>query len=105
MFAQTIQNETCSTMTIKLSQSSRNGDDTKPLHEVKTGGCARVVEIEGGKNRIQRLMGLGLTIGSEVEILHHRGKGVVVGLNGNRIAVGHGIAEAIRVEQLESCGD
>ena len=44
---------------------------------------------------------LGLTVGSEVEILHHRGRGVVVGKQGNRVALGKGIAEKLQAEIVD----
>ncbi len=75
-----------------------------PVVDLDNGACGRVARIDGGRAMIQRLMSLGITKGSEVEILHHRGKSVVVGLNGNRIAFGAGIANRIYVVPLASCG-
>ena len=45
-------------------------------------------------------MGLGLRVGSEVDVLHHRGRGVVVASSGNRIALGGGVAEKLLIEPL-----
>ena len=77
--------------------------DSIPVVDLRNGECGRVVSIEGGRSMLQRLMSLGITKGSEIEILHHRGKGVVVGLNGNRIALGAGVANQVCVTPLESC--
>ncbi len=74
-----------------------------PVVDLDNGACGCVARIDGGRAMIQRLMSLGITKGSEVEILHHRGKSVVVGLNGNRIALGAGIANRIFVVPLASC--
>ena len=52
--------------------------DTLPI-----GGHARIAAIQGGRNLHRRLMGLGLRVGSEVDVLHHRGRGVVVASAGN----------------------
>ena len=69
--------------------------DTLPI-----GGRARVVLIQGGSNLQRRLLGLGLRLGSEVEVLHHRGHGVVIACAGNRIALGGGVAEKLLAESL-----
>ncbi len=56
--------------------------------------------IQGGQKVSRRLLGLGLRVGSEVEVLHHRGHGVVVANAGNRIALGGGIAEKLLTQLL-----
>ena len=78
---------------------------SRPLAEVANGERARVVRIDGGRHLIQRLMSLGITTGSEVEVLHHRGGGVVVGLNGNRVALGAGVASHIQTCLLGPDGE
>ncbi len=69
--------------------------DTLPI-----GGHARIAAIQGGRNLHRRLMGLGLRVGAEVNVLHHRGRGVVVASAGNRIALGGGVAEKLLIETL-----
>ncbi len=69
--------------------------DTLPI-----GGRARIMLIQGGRNLHRRLMGLGLRIGSEVEVLHHRGRGVVIACAGSRVALGGGVAEKLLIESL-----
>lgn len=71
--------------------------DTLPI-----GGHARIAAIRGGRKLHRRLMGLGLRVGSEVDVLHHRGRGVVVASDGNRIALGGGVAEKLLIETLPS---
>lgn len=70
------------------------------LTRLPVGGRAYVREIQGGQIMSRRLLGLGLRIGSQVEVLHHRGRGVVVASDGNRIALGGGVAEKMLVEPL-----
>ena len=65
------------------------------------GRKVRLVAIHGGRSLARRLLALGLTVGSELEILHHRGRGVVVGKEGNRVALGKGIAEKLQAEILD----
>ncbi len=64
------------------------------------GARARILRINGGQLVSRRLLGLGLRVGSEVELVHHRGGGVVIASSGNRIALGGGVAEKILVEPL-----
>ncbi len=70
------------------------------LAQLPLGARARIVEVQGGREMTRRLLSLGLRIGSEVELLHHRGRGVVVANAGNRIALGGGVAEKVLTEPL-----
>jgi len=70
------------------------------LEALPVGAPARITTIQGGRNLHRRLMGLGLRVGSQVEVLQHRGRGVVVACSGSRIALGGGVAEKLRIEIL-----
>lgn len=72
------------------------------LNEMNAGAHATVTGISGGKDMVRKMMSLGLTVGSEIELLHQRGKGVVVRSKGTRIAIGESIAEHLSVESLPS---
>lgn len=61
---------------------------------------ARIAEIRGGRQLTRRLLGLGLRVGSEVAVLHHRGRGVVLSTGGTRVALGGGVVEKLSVEPL-----
>lgn len=61
----------------------------------------KLVSIQDGRRLMRRLLALGLSVGSEFEILHHRGRAVVVGNDGNRVALGAGVAEKLIVEELD----
>ncbi len=74
---------------------------THSLSDTPIGQKVRLVEIDGGKQLARRLLALGLTVGSEIEVLQHRGRGVVVAKEGNRVALGKGIAEKIRAVRLD----
>ena len=74
---------------------------SQPLSETPVGQKVRLVAIDGGRQLTRRLLSLGLTLGSEVEVLQHRGRGVVVAKQGNRVALGKGIAEKLQAEILE----
>lgn len=73
----------------------------QPLSETPVGARIRVVGIDGGRALIRRLLSLGLSVGAEFEVLHHRGRAVVVGSHGNRVALGAGMADKVRAEVLD----
>ncbi len=64
------------------------------------GEACRVVGIGGNRALINRLMGLGVRIGSEIQILQQRGQDVVIASTGNRVALGGIIARHLHVERL-----
>lgn len=72
-----------------------------PLSELPTGSRARIAEIRGGRQLAHRLQGLGLRVGSEVEMLHRRGSGVVVSVGATRVALGGGVVEKLFVVPLD----
>lgn len=71
-----------------------------PLAQLPIGSHARVLVIHGGRELARRLMGLGIRTGSEVDVLHHRGRGVVLAVGDTRVALGGGIAEKLLAESL-----
>jgi len=70
---------------------------------MQIGSHGTVTRISGGKAMSRKLMSLGIKTGSDIEVLHHRGKGVVVLSMGTRIAIGESIVQHIdvRPEQLK----
>lgn len=74
----------------------------QPLNELNVGDHARIVEALCDKSQLRRLLSLGVRVGSELEILHFRSRGVVVASDGNRVALGAGVAEKLLVERLEN---
>ena len=68
------------------------------LVDTPVGQKVRLVSIDGGRQLVLRLLSLGLSVGAEIEVLHHRGRGVVVARDGNRVALGKGVAEKLRAE-------
>jgi ferrous iron transport protein A len=83
------------------SRLSSRAMPVQPLSETPVGRKVRLVAIDGGRELTRRLLSLGLTIGTEVEVLHHRGRAVVVGNAGNRVALGAGMADKVRAEALD----
>ena len=70
------------------------------LQDLPRGTIARVAKVNGGQSTTRKLLGLGLRIGSEIEMVHQRGQGIVVASAGNRIALGLAVAEQIWAEPL-----
>ncbi len=64
------------------------------------GQACRVVGIDGDRAFINRLMGLGVRIGSEIRVVQQRGQDVVIANTGNRVALGEAIARHLQVERL-----
>ena len=71
------------------------------ITQLPIGARVKLTGIAGGRQLTAKLRSLGLTIGSEMEVLHHRGRGVVVGKDGNRVALGGGVAEKLQIEALD----
>jgi ferrous iron transport protein A len=72
-----------------------------PLNQTETGRRVRLVAIDGGDQLRRRLLSLGLATGGIVEVVHRRGGGVVLAREGNRVALGHGVAQKVLVEAVE----
>jgi Fe2+ transport system protein FeoA len=70
------------------------------LSQVFPGQRVRLIAIDGDRVLTRRLLALGLSVGNEVEVLHHRKGDVVVGRDGNRLALGHDIADRVLIEAL-----
>ncbi len=68
------------------------------LSEVPPGRRVRLVSINGGRRFTRRMLALGLSVGNELDVLHRRGRGVVVGKDGNRVALGGNVAEKLLTE-------
>jgi ferrous iron transport protein A len=76
-------------------------NSTTLLTELKSGTRAVVREMRGGRSILSRLSAMGLSVGSELEVLNNRGRGpLLVLVRDTRIALGRGEAQKIVVEEL-----
>lgn len=75
---------------------------TTSLLTLQNGHSGRIASIEGDNQLVRRMLSLGLRVGTIVNMLNHRGKGVVIQNAGTRVALGPGIAEKLLVEPLGS---
>jgi ferrous iron transport protein A len=71
------------------------------LNHAQPGDRVRLVSIKGGRQMTRRLLALGISLGNELDVLHRRGRGVVVARDGNRVALGGGVAERLLTEIID----
>jgi ferrous iron transport protein A len=71
------------------------------VRDLPLGTTAKVVRVEGGSGMNRKLLGLGLRVGSVIEMVHRRGQGVVIANSGNRIALGSTVADRIWAEPVD----
>ena len=76
--------------------------DNLSLSNLPVGLKARIIQIKGDRTIARRLLSLGLRVGSEISVLQHRGKGVVVASAGTRIALGGNIASQLILQPVET---
>ena len=76
-----------------------------PLVLLSEGQRGRIAEIRAGRKLTRRLLSLGLRVGMELHVLQRRGRGVVVGSSGSRVALGAGVAEKLLVIPLDRQDD
>jgi ferrous iron transport protein A len=75
--------------------------DVGSLAVLPAGTHAVVRRLRGGRGLAGRLAGMGLTVGSRLEVLQNRGHGpVLVRVRDTRIGLGRGEAAKVLVEAL-----
>jgi len=77
--------------------------NSTPLAAFKETALVLVKKIKADSKTQIRLLGLGIGIGSSLEILRNRGGDMVLAQNNNRISLGRSIANKILVS--ESTGE
>jgi len=76
--------------------------DLLSLDRLSPGAPAVVRRLTGGNSFASRLAAMGLSVGSQVEVLQNRGRGPVLALvRDTRIALGRGEAVKVMVEVLD----
>lgn len=71
--------------------------DSNPLASFKESAQVLVKKIKTNSKTQVRLLGLGIGVGSRLEILRNRGGDMVLAQNNNRISLGRSIANKILV--------
>jgi len=74
--------------------------DVRPLSGLRMNEKGVVIALKGGRRFINRLTGMGLNVGSRVDVVQsgdgHQGP-TLVATGETRLAIGHGMAEKIMV--------
>jgi|GEM_PF-1791633 len=97
----TVKNEVFSDSCDKSSVSGGKSSRLCMLESLNMSDCATIVGLNATNELQNRLMGMGLTIGAKIEILHGghgRFKPFIIGVGESRIAIGHDIAKLVLVE-------
>jgi ferrous iron transport protein A len=74
---------------------------TKMLTTLRKGDGGKVIGIDAGKTATKRLYEMGFNTGASVKIIKNDSGPVIVSLNGNKMAVGRGLAGKIQLEATE----
>jgi ferrous iron transport protein A len=75
------------------------------LASLPVGSRARIERLLGGRLMTRRLLSLGLRVGSVLDVVQQRGRGVVVASHGIRVALGAGVAEKLLMQPLAPVND
>ena len=73
---------------------------TLPLTLAAPGERVRVERLAGGEQSQRHLNDLGISLGSELEIISTQGGPMVVACGGTRLALGHGVAGTVQVSLM-----
>ena len=80
----------------------KNVSNAIPIHLAGEGERLKIAALVGGKNFRDRIFGMGLNIGAEIDILQNVGNGpVLITLNGSRLFLEGGMANKILVVVIE----
>lgn len=72
-----------------------------PLAMAGRGGTVRVTGIRAGWGLQRRLADMGLTPGVQIRVMNSQRPGpVMIDLRGSRVALGHGVAQKIMVQEV-----
>ena len=74
--------------------------NVRPLSQLKVSEQGVVIALNGGRQFVNRLIGMGLSVGSRVQVIqgaNGRPGPVLVAAGGARLGIGHGMAEKVSV--------
>lgn len=70
----------------------------KGLLTLTQGATGKIKSVDAGRYATRRLYEMGFTVGAPVKIVKNDAGPVIVSLVGNKIALGRGLAEKIKLE-------
>ena len=77
-----------------------NHQPTSSLLSLKKGSKARIIEISSGSEVSRLMLSHGLRVGSVINVLHQRKRGVVISSGATRIARGPDMADKLQVQSI-----
>lgn len=81
-----------------MREAQETSQGAFPLRLAAEGEAVRIVALSGGGKFSDRLAGMGLALGVELEVLQNQGSGkLVVAYQGTRLFLGGGMAQKIHV--------
>jgi len=84
------------------SECLKNHLELMPLVMAKQGELLIIKDFTGGSTARMRLLSMGLRIGDEIDVITNSGYGqMVISLDCNRYAIGHGLAQKIIVQAIK----
>jgi len=95
------------TMRQTRRDDARSGHDARPatfpLMLAGEGEIVRLRDITGAPSFVRRLMDLGLRAGGRARVVQHNAAGVVLALDGMRLALGPAAARHVQVSLCGAC--
>ena len=81
-----------------ITKSQRSDSISFPMRMAGEGENVKIMSLRGGRSFHDRLSGMGLNVGAEIEIVKNQDDGpVLVAHKGTRLFLGGGMAEKIHV--------
>jgi ferrous iron transport protein A len=78
-------------------------ETTVAVSELRPDQAGTIVDLSGGRTFMARLLALGCSPGTEVEMVHNSGHGpLIVSVRGTRVALGRGEAERVQVKRVDT---
>ncbi len=94
-----------STETITEGAACGRTPATFPLVLASEGETVCIRAIGGSSAFVRRLMDLGLRAGAHVRIVQHNAAGIVLAMDGMRLALGPAAAQHVMVSLCNACAD
>ncbi len=81
----------------RCEQAMKSGHPVLPLSDALRGSRYRVCSVDAEKQTRARLTSMGIKMGSNIGIVSHQARGMVLALGNGRLAVGSNVLPLIRV--------
>lgn len=90
------------TGTLPVAEPANPTNNNFPLRLAREGDSVQIVAVSGGKKFHDRLIGVGLRVGTTMKIIRNSMNGkLLIGHNNTRLFMGGGMAHRIQVITIE----